>query len=147
MLCSATPCVPLLLPRHCYRLCSVSLLFSASLVLPCFAAFMCSPALALSLTLESFMLISKLASRQKKSGMESVEESQFPRLLWRLAEAHWNVCFVLKNLPNDRTVGGFIIIFLLHCMYNDCPHYKTQDDVHNYITLDGSEKRCIYCAF
>lgn len=39
----------------------------------------------------------------------------------------------------QNTVGGFIIIFSLLCMYNDCPHYKTQDDVHNYIPPDGTE--------
>lgn len=39
----------------------------------------------------------------------------------------------------QNTVGGFIIIFSLLCMYNDCPHYKTQDDVHNYITPDSTE--------
>lgn len=39
----------------------------------------------------------------------------------------------------QNTVGGFIIIFSLLCMYNDCPHYKTQIDVHNYVTPDSIE--------
>lgn len=101
---------------------------------------MCTPACS-ALILKSFMLISKLASPQMKSGMESVEESQFPRLLRRLAEAgSLERMLCVKELAKwQNTVGGFIIIFLLLCMYNDCPHYKTQDDVHNYITPDSAE--------
>lgn len=40
----------------------------------------------------------------------------------------------------QNTVGGFIIIFSLYCMYNDCPHYKTPNDAHSYITPDSKDK-------
>lgn len=46
-----------------------------------------------------------------KSARWRVEQSRsaranFLRLLWRLAEAHWNVCCVLRNLPNDSARLG-----------------------------------------
>lgn len=62
---------------------------------------------------------------------------------WSLVKISWGSLermLCVKELAKwQNTVGGSIIIFLLLCMYNDCPHYKTQDDVHNYITPDSTE--------
>ena len=45
----------------------------------------------------------------------------------------------------QNTAGGFIIIFSLLCMYNDCPHYKTQDDVH--ITLPQTALKQVHLLY
>lgn len=74
-----------------------------------------------------------------KSGMEWVEESQFPWLVKISRGSLKRMRCVKEPAKWQNTVGEFIIIFLLLCMYNDCPHCRTQDAVHNYITPDSTE--------
>ena len=104
-------------------------------------AFMCSPApRALPSSCNLSCWFQKLASPadEKWNGVSWIEP--ISSSLVKISRGSLERMLCVKEPAKWRnTVGGFIIIFLLLCMYNDCPHYQTQDDVHNYITPDATE--------
>lgn len=148
--CALSP--PTSVLQSCPHLVSVYLHFTPPRVPAYFPAFHVPPCSCSALILQFFMLVSKPASPQMKwsrvgwrepisSSHVKISRGSLERMLCVKEPAKW-----------QNTVGRFIIIFLLLCTYNDCPHYKIQDDVHNYITLDSSETGasivcCSWCLF